>query len=327
MSERSREALVGSGRGALGAGLVLLGMALAPVAAAQGTTPSTGGTSGPSGTSGSSVDLSSTSSTSSDATTTTTTTTSSSSLPEPTPPVIESPSNQCVPECPASSECVNGRCESLCNPACSGSEVCTASGQCERLGKLSDSFATGARLREEKKREVSLVGIRGIAGLSVLGGMSVEAFKEPDGDGVNGPVNSGAFYAALKLGMTLDIVELSAEWAPSTNFAVLGNDDSHFNNRARTSYNNDAMSSLLLNIGVHLPLTQRLSWPIRGGGGIIQNKDTTDVLVRLDVFGISVKTKYVLLDVSLPSLRYASDFDQYHRFSGLVGLTASYITP
>jgi hypothetical protein len=222
---------------------------------------------------------------------------------------------------------VSGRCESLCHPECAASEVCTASGQCERLGKLSDSFAEGARLREEKKRDTSLIGIRGLAGLAVAGGMNVEAFKEPDGDGLNGPVNSGSAYAALKLGMTIDIVELSAEWAPSTNFAVIGNDKSHFRNRAKTSYNNDAQNSLLLNIGVHLPLTQRLSWPLRVGGGFIQNKDTTDLMVRLDVFGISVKTKYVLLDVSLPSLRYTSDFDQYHRFTGLVGVTAAYITP
>jgi hypothetical protein len=171
------------------------------------------------------------------------------------------------------------------------------------------------------------VGIRGLAGLAVAGGMSVEAFKEKDGDGVNGPVNSGSFYAALKLGMTIDIVELSAEWAPSTNFAVFGNKKSHFNTPEKTSYNNDALNSLLLNIGVHLPLTQRLSWPLRVGGGFVQNKDTTDLMVRLDVFGISFKTKYVLLDVSLPSLRYTSDFDQYHRFTGLVGITASYITP
>jgi hypothetical protein len=205
--------------------------------------------------------------------------------------------------------------------------VCTASGQCERLGKLGDSFAQGARLREEKKRETSLIGVRAIAGLALAGGASIEAFQEADEDGLDGPINSGSFYGALKLGMTLDVVELSAEWAPATNFAVVGNEKSRFKDGSRTSYNNENLSSLLMNIGVHLPLTQRLSWPVRVGGGFVLNKDTTDFMARLDVFGISIKTKYVLLDVSLPSLRYTSDFDQYHRFSGLVGLTASYITP
>jgi hypothetical protein len=205
--------------------------------------------------------------------------------------------------------------------------VCTASGQCERLGKLSDSFAETDRLRQEKKREVGLVGIRGIAGLALAGGMSIEAFKEKDGSGLDGPVKSAAFYGALKLGMTIELVELSAEWAPSSNFPVVGNSDSRFKDGSKTSYNNDATSSLLFNIGVHLPLSERLNWPIRAGAGFIQMKDSTDFMARLDVFGISVKTKYVLLDVSLPSLRYTSDFDQYHRFTGLVGITASYITP
>lgn len=299
-------------------GVCASAMAWAASAAAQGSSDSSGSSSTTTSTTGTSTD----GTTSTETTTTTTTTTS-----EPVPPVIESPSNQCVPSCASSEECVNGHCESICHPACSASEVCTESGQCERLGKLGDSFAASARLREEKKRETGLVGVRALAGLAVAGGATIEGFQEPDGDGLEGPVNSGSFYAALKLGMTIDVVELSAEWAPKTNFAVLGNDDSHFRARPRTSYNNESLSSVLLNIGVHLPLTQRLSWPVRAGGGFVMNDKTTDFMARLDIFGISIKTKYVLLDVSLPSLRYTSDFDNYQRFTGLVGVTASYITP
>jgi hypothetical protein len=309
----------GLGRVGLVLGLCAGAMSWAGDASAQAATDPSASSSTTTTTSGATSD----GTTSTETTTTTSTTTTA----EPAPPVIESPSNQCVPSCAASETCVNGHCDSICNPACSASEVCTESGQCERVGKLGDSFAAGAKLREEKKRETSLIGVRALAGLAIAGGASIEAFKEPDGSGVDGPVNSGSFYAALKLGMTIDVVELSAEWAPGTNFAVIGNEDSHFLTRPRTSYNNESLSSVLMNIGVHLPLTQRLSWPVRAGGGFVLNKDTTDFIARLDIFGISYKTKYVLLDVSLPSLRYTSDFDQYHRFSGLVGLTASYITP
>jgi hypothetical protein len=208
----------------------------------------------------------------------------------------------------------------VCVPGCRSSEVCTATGTCERLGRLSETLEEASRRREQRKREVSLIGVRAIAGLVAGGGLTVEAFKEPDGDGLDGPVNSGNFYAALKLGMMIDIIELSAEWAPLSSFPVIGNDESRYDN-------NDATSSLLFNIGAHLPIAERISWVARVGGGLAMPEDRTDFIARLDVLGISVKTKYVLLDVTFPSLRYTSDFDDYHRFSGVVAVSGTYITP
>jgi hypothetical protein len=185
---------------------------------------------------------------------------------------------------------------------------------------LSETLEEASRRREQRKREVGLVGVRGIAGLVAGGGLTVEAFKEPDGDGLNGPVNSGNFYAALKLGMMIDIVELSAEWAPMSSLPVIGNDESRYDN-------NDVMSSLLFNIGAHFPIAERISRVARVGGGLSMPEDRTDFMARLDALGISIKTKYVLLDVAFPSLRYTSDFDDFHRFSGVVAISGAYITP
>ena len=53
----------------------------------------------------------------------------------------------------------------------------------------------------------------------------------------------------------------------------------------------------------------------------------TDFQARVDLLNISVKTKFIFLDFSFPSIRYVSDFDHYHRWTGLFTAAVSAIGP
>jgi hypothetical protein len=80
-------------------------------------------------------------------------------------------------------------------------------------------------------------------------------------------------------------------------------------------------------MGYHIRIAESVYWPLRIGAGFVMAGDRTDFQGRVDLFNVSVKTKYVLLDASFASVRYVSDFNAYHRWTGLLAVGASYISP
>ncbi len=141
----------------------------------------------------------------------------------------------------------------------------------------------------------------------------------PDGS-LDTPTTWGAFLFALRAGVTVDQAEVSLEWAPNTFRPVIGDAEPALDN-------DEPMHSFTGGVGYHLPLTPGAYWVLRLGAGLIATGDRTDFQGRLDLLAISVKTKYLLLDFSFPSARYMSDFDLYHRWTGLFTVGVAYISP
>lgn len=228
--------------------------------------------------------------------------------------------SECLPSCEPGYECVQGKCESRCNPPCGGAEVCTGLGVCERLGVVKQHMDEAATRRVRHRRDTTLTGVRGFAGLLMGGGVTLHAREEQDGDGLMDPNTYGAMYLAIRGGLMVDIAELSAEYSPGLYKPMAGGSEGILDQ-------GKFMQSLLGNAGVHIPMTDMIYWPLRVGAGFIASSGRFDFQGRLDLFNISVKTKYFLFDASFPSLRYASDLDTYHRWTGLFTVGASYITP
>src|SRR5690606_19085038 len=71
---------------------------------------------------------------------------------------------ECLPSCDPGSRCRDGKCISLCDPACTHGEICTGEGICTRLGGVHARMDEGAEQRERERRDETLVGIRGFGG-------------------------------------------------------------------------------------------------------------------------------------------------------------------
>ncbi len=161
--------------------------------------------------------------------------------------------------------------------------------------------------------------MHGFGGVVLGGGVTLHTFSLPDGT-LDTPSTWGAFLFALRAGVTVDQAEVSLEWAPNTFRPIIGDSEPALDN-------GDSMHSFTGGVGYHLPLTPGAYWTLRLGAGFIATGERTDFLGRLDLLAISVKTKYLLLDFSFPSVRYQSDFDLYHRWTGLFNVGVAYISP
>jgi hypothetical protein len=218
----------------------------------------------------------------------------------------------CTPACRPGFACANGKCVSACNPPCAGSEICTAALQC-----IPDPGAEGAE-EPEADRERHLVGVRGFAGIVVGGGFSMHTFRTGPNE-LQDPTTWGAFLFALRGGLLLNQLELGLELAPGTYAPVIGD--------SSPALDNDKwLTSFTGTVGYHVGVSRSVYWPLRIGAGLMAGNDHTDFQGRLELLNLSIKTKYVLIDFSFPSIRYASDFDDYHRWTGLFNVGVSYVS-
>ena len=169
---------------------------------------------------------------------------------------------------------------------------------------------------EAVRRERELIGVRGFGGLLFGGGLTLHAYDV--GGRLKGPDTFGAMLFALRGGVMFDKAEASLEYAPFTFWPILSGD----NPRLDAGEN---MHAFLANFGFHIPVARQVYWPLRIGAGFAS--DRTEFMGRVDLFAISIKTKYILIDVMLPSIRYMSDFGDYHRWTGVFAIGGSYISP
>jgi hypothetical protein len=237
----------------------------------------------------------------------------------------EQPGSQdCTPACRPGYACVQGECVSACNPPCGAGEVCTASLQC--VPDPDAGLPPGAEPDlPEGDRAHRLVGVRGFGGIVLGGGVTLHSFVNADRDGLEDPVTAGAFIFALRAGLFVNRNEISVELAPGTCYPILGADDPAVDN-------DESITSFLGSYAHHIEMTRGAYWAFRFGAGLIHRShgsrlDGTHFQGRIDLLNISVKTKYVFLDFSFPSVRYVSDFDLYHRWTGLFTAGVSYISP
>jgi hypothetical protein len=174
---------------------------------------------------------------------------------------------------------------------------------------------------DEPDRARTLAGVRGIGGIVLGGGVSMHTWRNPVDDTLEDPTTWGAFLFALRAGVIVERAEVAIELAPKTFKPILGG------GAENALHNNQSVTSFTGGVGYHIPLTTGTYWPLRLGAGLIADGNDTAFQGRLDLFNISVKTEYVLLDFSFPSIRYQSDFDTWHRWTGLFNLGVAYISP
>jgi hypothetical protein len=240
---------------------------------------------------------------------------------------------ECTPPCRPGFVCSNGQCVGGCNPPCPPGYVCSASLQCVSEGMESPLPEYSAEA-EAERRDISLIGIRGFGGVVVGGGASLHSWTE-DSDALDRPTPAGAFLFAVRAGLFVNQSEISVEVAPQTYLPIIGEDRDEARPIRRDMIDDGhGTTGFLGNYAYHISMARGAYWPLRIGGGFIYRTHevptpfaTTDFQGRLDLFNISVKTRFLLLDFSFPSARYATDFDQYHRFTGLFTAAASYVSP
>ena len=160
-------------------------------------------------------------------------------------------------------------------------------------------------------------GIRGFVGMGFKPGIGV-GFDFNANTPASDP--EFAFLWALRGGVLFGRTELAIEFAPMT---------------ARPfSPISDPSLSLLFTVGGHLPIAGPVSWPLRGGIGLLAinlprdsffSGDDPYFQVRLDLIGLSFDLEYVLLDVYLPSVRAASEFERFLFANWYFGADAVYV--
>jgi hypothetical protein len=176
--------------------------------------------------------------------------------------------------------------------------------------------------------DVTLEGVKGFGGIVLGGGLSMHMRRAFGEDEWVGPTTWGAFIFALRAGLFVGRNEISIEFAPGSYKPIIGDadpgdlviDDGRW------------ITSFLGSYAHHVPIVPGAYWPFRLGAGFISRShgepyEGTDFQARIDVLNISVKTKVILLDFSFPSIRYISDFDDYHRWTGLFTAAVSAIGP
>jgi hypothetical protein len=175
-----------------------------------------------------------------------------------------------------------------------------------------------APVDEPAPASTKLEGIKGIAGLGLGYGPTLHSYRiGGDGD-LDGPDTFMGFLFALEAGALLNRVELKLEWAPGTYQPLLKDEPAHVD-AGKSFY------TVIGSVGYYIPISDMVYWPMRIGAGV--GSDRSDFVARLDLINVAVKIDKVLVGVSLPTIRYMSDFDDYHRWTGLFALNAHYVFP
>ena len=223
----------------------------------------------------------------------------------------------CSPSCRAGFVCVDGECVTGCNPPCPENQTCNTEMQCVDAADV--AYVPVTRQPVDPARTLS--GVHGFGGIVLGGGITIHTARATSNDDLGDPTTWGAFLFALRAGVTIERAEVAIELAPKTFQPVLGGSTEDALHRG------ESLTSFTGGVGYHIPLTTGAYWPLRIGAGLIADGNDTVFQGRLDLFNVSIKTRYVLLDLSFPSIRYQSDFDLWHRWTGLFNVGVAYISP
>jgi hypothetical protein len=154
-------------------------------------------------------------------------------------------------------------------------------------------------------------GTTGFVGLAAMGGVGIVV--PIGGKSVSDP--EGTFLFAVRGGVLFDRIELALEVSPVTYYPFLENGvESNF--QANASF------------GYHVPLADKLSWPLRAGVGIVAvNTPHDDVYFegRVDAVGLSISHGHLLFDTHFPSFRLVTEFDKFVVLDWLVGGGIAYV--
>jgi hypothetical protein len=122
-----------------------------------------------------------------------------------------------------------------------------------------------------------------------------------------------ALLFGLRVGVLFDRVELAAELVPVTWWWRLGADPT-------LTFN--------LSVGGLLRVADRVHWPLRFGLGLAAVGTPTDevyMLGRLDLIGLAYQYGHLLFELSLPSVRFSTEFQSLGIWAWLFNLSVTYV--
>jgi hypothetical protein len=158
-----------------------------------------------------------------------------------------------------------------------------------------------------------LEGIHFVGGLTFAPGMSGYWLYG------GGPVVEASFMFGLRVGVLFDTIELAAELAPVTWFWHL---------------DHEPMLTFHVSVGGLIQVAGNVYWPMRFGLGLAAvnppsmqpyPQDDVFMLGRVDLIGLAYKYGHLLFEVSLPSVRFISEFRQLGVWGWMFNITISYI--
>jgi hypothetical protein len=122
-----------------------------------------------------------------------------------------------------------------------------------------------------------------------------------------------SFLFGLRFGLYLERLELAVEVSPMTYVALadtIGKPHLQVNGT----------------IGGLIPLGDRFSFPLRLGAGFV-TVNTNDLVLfqtRIDLLGLAIQVDHAVIEIDLPSFRFATEFDQIGVFSWVSGIGVVY---
>lgn len=224
--------------------------------------------------------------------------------------------------CSATADC-GGELKCIAKKCTSGSQPVYTDVDDDRKGRRHGGGGGGGGV--EEWLDFKLEGVHPFAGLTWGGGFETAGLT---GNSGSGGFNSfdGNFLFALQGGVFIDKHELKLELAPFTYLL-----DAKTNAFAR-----GAVFELSGSYAYYIPLydspTLKAYWPLRIGLGFVAGADNTAGLVYFqpsaDVVGVALQIGHIMLDMHLPSFRYAvtdRGGAQLSWLSWTFGLSASYV--
>jgi hypothetical protein len=163
---------------------------------------------------------------------------------------------------------------------CKGDRVCI-NGQCVEQ----NAEAENAPSQEPKDK---FDGVHMGLGVSVGGGFTIVSVNP------NPATVDGEFMAAVRFSALFRRFELQAEFSPYSYIP---------------STSGPAGFSLTTTAGVYLPMGSVACWPLRAGIGWANINERDFFQARADLIGVALRFKNCLVEVSLPTYRFITDFD------------------
>lgn len=204
-------------------------------------------------------------------------------------------------DCGAGASCQDGQCRNAPESAADEPKAGTS----EESPAAAEEREDGADVPWE---DFSLEGTHMFAGLSV--GPSVTGwwqFRAKQFD-----VMGGLFFG-IRAGALFDRAEIALELAPVTWVP---------------RFDGDPNLSFLVSVGGYPEIGEGVYWPLRFGLGLSAVDTPIEPVLmqgRLDLLGVAFQYGHLIFELSLPSARFHTEFDQLGIWGWLANLSVSYV--
>ncbi len=220
--------------------------------------------------------------------------------------------------CRARADCQRGlKCiEAMCIDEREGT-TCQTSAQCGPLKCIENICTSGIKTNRSEDDEADEPGwmnfkfgkgVHGLVGWSIVGGPS--GFIDTELGGFDYIAPSWAWE--LNLSLLMRRFEFGLHFSPVT-FKM-------------SEYEDDTQLSMLFTVGGYIPLTKRVSWPMRFGAGFVAVNVPVQPQFEFDLIGAAIHVGHLTFEIEAPSFRSVLLLDYSEIMLGWhFGLKTSYV--